>query len=174
MANIITIFFTLFLGMSNPSENIKVDTTQEEVSTYYLIRHAEKDRSDSSNQNPDLNEDGLNRAEKWAEVFKDIEFDAVYSTDYNRTLQTAGPTAEMKKLEIMKYDPRKLFDENFAENTKGKTVLVVGHSNTTPQFANMILGENKYQDLDDSENGAVFIVQKFSDGSTTSKVLYIN
>ncbi len=174
MAGIITILFSLFLGVNSPSEDIKMESQQEPVSTYYLIRHAEKDRSDSSNRNPDLTKEGQKRANKWAEVFKDVDFDAIYSTDYNRTMQTAKPTADHNKLEIIKYDAMNLFDESFEKTTAGKTVLVVGHSNTTPQFANAILSEKKYEDIDDSENGALFIVQVYADGSSQSQVLYIN
>lgn len=174
MANFITIFFSLILGVTNPSEEKMAEIQQEPVSTYYLIRHAEKDRSDSSNRNPNLKKEGLERAKKWAEVLKDIDLDAVYSTDYNRTMQTAKPLADLNKLNIIKYDASKLFDENFEKATKGKTVLVVGHSNTTPQFANAILGEKKYEDLDDSENGALLIVQIMEDGTTLSQVIYIN
>ena len=174
MANIITIFFSLILGVTNPSDELKMEVQQEPVSTYYLIRHAEKDRSDSSNRNPDLKKEGLDRAKKWAEVLKDIDFDAVYSTDYNRTIQTAKPLADLKKLEIMKYNASKLFAPNFEKATKGKTIMIVGHSNTTPQFANAILGEKKYENLDDSENGALFIVQVMEDNSVLSQVIYIN
>ena len=67
-----------------------------ETSTFYFIRHAEKDRSDKENRNPTLTQDGLFRAVKWSLVMKNMEFDAVYSTDYNRTKQTAQPTAEKK------------------------------------------------------------------------------
>lgn len=174
MANFITIFFSLILGVTNPSDEKMAEIQQEPVSTYYLIRHAEKDRSDSSNRNPNLKKEGLERAKKWAEVLKDIDLDAVYSTDYNRTMQTAKPLADLNKLNIIKYHASKLFDENFEKATKGKTVLVVGHSNTTPQFANAILGEKKYEDLDDSENGALLIVQIMEDGTTLSQVIYIN
>lgn len=174
MAGIITIFFSLILGFNNTSEELNMEIQQDPVSTYYLIRHAEKDRSDSSNRNPNLTKKGMERAQKWAEVLKDIDFDAVYSTDYNRTMQTAKPTADKNKLEIIKYDANNLFDEAFEKSTAGKTVFVVGHSNTTPQFANAILAEKKYDDIDDSENGALFIVQVFADGSTQSQVLYIN
>ncbi len=174
MANIITVFFSVFLGLSTPSADSIMEDQQDPVTTFYLIRHAEKDRTDSSNRNPDLKREGLARAKKWAEVLKSVDFDAIYSTDYQRTLQTAKPLADLNKLEILKYDAGKLFDESFENDTKGKTVLVVGHSNTTPQFANAILGEKKYADLDDSENGALFIVQVFADGSRASQVLYIN
>ena len=135
-----------------------ISCTQEETTTYYLIRHAEKDRTDKTNKNPNLNEKGLERAKKWAEYFKDVDFDAVYSTNYNRTMQTAIPTAESNKLNIKNYDPKKMYDVLFKSTTQGKTVLVVGHSNTTPVFANKILGEKKYKNMDDKDNSSLYIV----------------
>ena len=51
-------------------------------STYYFIRHAEKDRSDSTNKDPHLTDIGLKRAEKWASKLGDISFDAVYYEAY--------------------------------------------------------------------------------------------
>lgn len=135
-----------------------ISCTQEETTTYYLIRHAEKDRTDKTNENPNLNEKGSERAKKWAEYFKDIDFDAVYSTNYNRTMQTALPTAESNKLNIKNYEPKKMYDVLFKSATQGKTVLVVGHSNTTPVFANKILGEKKYKNMDDKDNSSLYIV----------------
>ena len=130
----------------------------EETTTYYLIRHAEKDTTDKTNRNPNLNEKGLERAIKWATYFKNISLDAVYSTKYNRTQQTAKPTAESKKLKVLEYNPSKIYDSIFQQKTKGKTVLIVGHSNTTPVFANKILGEKKYKNMNENDNSTLFIV----------------
>ncbi|CAL67233.1 SixA phosphatase family protein [Christiangramia forsetii] len=174
MANIITLFFSIILSFGSNSEENIPHPSNDSVTTFYLIRHAEKDRSDSKNSNPALTEKGLKRAENWANVLKDIEFDAVYSTNYKRTMQTAKPLADLKKLELLNYDANNLYSPEFKKATSGKTLLVVGHSNTTPQFANAILDEKKYENIDDSENGALFIVEVQADGSSRSKVLYIN
>jgi len=174
MSNIVILFFTLMLNFGNNPEKTIPTPSNDSLTTFYLIRHAEKDRSDSENRDPSLTEDGLKRAKNWAKVLKDIDFDAIYSTNYNRTMQTATPLAELGNLEILNYDANNLYDTEFKKATSGKTVLVVGHSNTTPQFANAILGDKKYENIDDSENGALFIVEVQADGSTTSKVLYIN
>jgi len=135
-----------------------VKAQNEEVTTYYLIRHAEKVRTDSSNKNPNLNEKGQIRAENWSNVFEQVNFDLIYSTNYNRTIQTATPTALKKDLELQFYDPRNMYDDDFKSKTTGKTVLVVGHSNTTPQFVNKILGSKKYNDIEDSNNSNLYIV----------------
>ena len=131
---------------------------KEDVSTYYLIRHAEKDRLDKTNRNPHLTEDGLKRAENWAEHFKNVKFDLVYSTDYNRTKETAMPTAKANNVELSFYNPSDMKIEEFMLKTNGKTVLVVGHSNTTPKFTNSLLGEEKYEDIADDNNSNLYIV----------------
>jgi 2,3-bisphosphoglycerate-dependent phosphoglycerate mutase len=146
---------------------------QDDATTYYLIRHSEKDRTDSSNKNPNLSEKGQKRAANWAEYFKDIAFDAVYSTKYNRTIQTATPTAKLNKLEIKQYDGKKMFDVQFEKETKGKIVLVVGHSNTTPFFANKILKQDKFKEIDDNNNSNLYIVTVTKD-SKNGKVLKID
>ncbi|MDF1516581.1 MAG: histidine phosphatase family protein, partial [Lutibacter sp.] len=97
-------------------------------------------RGNPTDKNPDLNEIGKKRAEYWNTVFKNVAFDEIYSTNFNRTLQTAAPMAKTKNLEVKIYHPESLYNDDFQLKTKGKTVLVVGHSNTTPLFVNKILG----------------------------------
>lgn len=131
---------------------------ENEITTYYFIRHAEKIRTDKTNKNPDLNEKGKQRAEYWNTVFKNVTFDEIYSTNYNRTLQTAGPTAKSKNLEIKFYSPDNLYDDDFQLKTTGKTILIVGHSNTTPLFVNKILGIDTYSEIGDTINSNLYIV----------------
>jgi hypothetical protein len=59
---------------------------------------------------------------------------------------------------VESYDTNKLYSDDFKTLTKGNNVLIVGHSNTTPQFVNAIIGENKYTDIADDENGLLYIV----------------
>lgn len=147
---------------------------KEPETTYYLIRHAEKDRSNSSDRDPQLTEKGKERAANWANILKEIDLDAVYSTPYARTMQTAQPTATKNNVRIQNYDSKNLYSKEFQEATKGKKVLVVGHSNTTPQFVNAILQHSKYDDIDDDENGALYIVKIYDDGSMEDSVEYHN
>ena len=135
----------------------KSDKKEQDATVYYLIRHAEKDRN-IKDKNPELTEVGLKRAENWAKVFKDIPFDKIYSTDYKRTQQTAFPTASSKGLDVLSYDAENLFNKNFKHNTDKQTVLIVGHSNTTPAFVNAIIGKKEHLQINDSDNGKLFIV----------------
>ena len=58
-------------------------------------------------------------------------------------------------------------------NTKGKTVLVVGHSNTTPMFTNGLLGEKKYDLIADDNNANLYIVT-VTKNSKSSTVLVVD
>jgi len=157
-------YFFLFVFVFS----LLVSCSSDETTTYYLIRHSEKDRFDKTDKNPNLSNEGEKRAQKWAAYFKDIPLDAVYSTNYNRTIQTATPTAMSKKIELQFYNPSKMYDSLFQSNTKGKTVLVVGHSNTTPVFANLILGDKKYDNMDDHDNASLYKVTISGDDKTSS------
>jgi len=145
----------------------------QEVTTYYFIRHAEKLRVDKTDRNPNLNSKGLKRAEAWKEVFSNISFDAIYSTDYTRTRLTAKPTADSKNLPILIYNPRNMYSKTFQNQTKGKTILVVGHSNTTNVFANKVVGFEKYQEIKDNNNSNLYIVT-LTDKKASSVLLKIN
>ncbi|RUA17428.1 MAG: histidine phosphatase family protein [Flavobacteriia bacterium] len=143
------------------SISCKKDTKNVEpvISTFYFIRHAEKDRTDPENPDPELNQDGLDRAIRWAEVFDAIPMDAIYSTNYERTSMTAAPTAVKQNIDVKYYDPKSVDVEEFKLINEGKNVLVVGHSNTIPDFVNKMIGIEKYEQMDDSDNGSLFIVR---------------
>ena len=154
MKKLVVLLVILFCSLSSFAQ---------EVSAYYLVRHAEKDRSDKTNSNPKLTEEGKQRALKWSSVFGDVAFDAVYSTNYLRTTATAQPTATAQGLEIQFYNPSELYSKEFQQATMGKTVLVVGHSNTTPQFVNAILGAERYSDIQDDNNANLYIVTRINE-----------
>jgi len=152
-------------------ESGKINLAEKEnTSVYYFIRHAEKDRSDSTNKNPSLTIQGLERANKWALFFKDKNIAAVYSTNYKRTQQTALPIAKEQNLEIISYTAKELISEKFIADNKGKNIVIVGHSNTTPELVNSLLGEKKYEDIADRENNNVFIVTLKKNKATAKRV----
>ena len=128
------LLFVLAIGPVNAQE-----TDNNETTTLYFIRHAEKDRSNPDNKDPHLSEVGVLRALKWSYVFEKAPIDAVYSTAYHRTIETATPTANTKNVDITTYDPRAMDITAFLNDNRGKTVLIVGHSNTTPVLVNQII-----------------------------------
>jgi broad specificity phosphatase PhoE len=160
----------LIFGCTLPSfaQNDKSNTT-----TYFLIRHAEKDRSNPTDNNPHLKNTGRKRALRWSQVLKNVKLDAVYSTDFNRTKETANPTAASHHLKLIYYNPSKIDYKAFIKETKGKTVLIVGHSNTTPKFVNALIGKDKYKQIADTNNGNLYIVTIIGD-KISDLQLYIN
>ncbi|MDA0985978.1 MAG: phosphoglycerate mutase family protein [Bacteroidetes bacterium] len=126
-----------------------------QTTTIYLIRHAEK--VDNS-KNPDLSKVGLERAAHWDTVFAQIPLKAVYSTDFLRTVQTAMPTAKSKNLEIIKYDPKTIDIEKLKKEHKGEAILIVGHSNTSPELANRLINQKVYSPMDDNVFGNLYII----------------
>ncbi len=173
-------FFACNFGITETTSSKKATSMEErstgsqDITTYYFIRHAEKQTTDPNEKDPELTEQGIRRTENWTLVFKDVPFDMIYSSNYKRTISTAQRIADSQKKEIRLYDAGKLNDLDFQEKTKGKTVLVVGHSNTNPAFVNTILNEKKYNDIPDNESGSLFIVKVLPDGTKTSELLYVN
>ena len=129
---------------------------QDDITTIILVRHAEK--VDDS-RDPELSDAGKQRAVKLAELLGSQTIDAIYSTDYIRTKDTCAPISAQKSVDVKLYDPRNVEHlDAMASDNAGKTVLVCGHSNSTPRLANHFLKEQKFADFDESDYGNILIV----------------
>lgn len=137
---------------------VTLEAASPEVTTFYLIRHAEKDRTNPEDPDPELNQKGLGRAMHWAEILDEVRIDAIYSTDFERTAMTAAPLAVKQDLTVQFYDPGTLDTGAFLAENLGKNVLVVGHSNSTPELVNRLIGEERFPSMDDQDNGSLFVV----------------
>lgn len=139
-----------------------------QVTTFILVRHAEK-LADGS-KDPELSEVGKARALRLANMLKKQNIAAIYSTNYKRTLNTVKPLADQLGQTILQYEPFK--DEEIVKMVnehKGKTILIVGHSNNVPWIANTLLGKKEFGDYDESYYENVLIVnviEKGVNGST--------
>ena len=145
---------------------ISFDKPSEECSNIYLIRHAEKVRTDKSDPDPDLNKRGLLRAENWKNYFTGKNISKIYSTNYKRTIKTATPLAENNNLEILIYSSEDIVYEDFLQSSIGENTLVVGHSNTIPDFVNNLIDEGYYDQIDDLNNSNLYIVSLCNNGLT--------
>lgn len=142
MKKSLTIFLIL-LGISTILGFQSGLNTQDSCKTFtiYLVRHAEKDLTSNNGGDPPLTKCGEQRSEKLNLLLSDVHIDAVYSTDYTRTKNTALPTAMSKGLEIQEYGAEDL--RGFAKllTDLKQDALVVGHSNTTAVLAGLLVGE---------------------------------
>ena len=75
----------------------------EGCSNIYLIRHAEKVRTDKSDRDPDLNKNGFLRAINWKNYFSDKELD--WYESYFRTKHRSHTSiVDIKNKEIILHD----------------------------------------------------------------------
>jgi len=129
MKYLITFSFLLVFACGNI--NPENGDSRDAQTIIYLVRHAEKD----TGSNPPLTTEGQARAEALAEFLDGKGITEIFSTDYLRTQQTAAPVAQKFNRGVGSYHPNQLKDlANRIRKNKG-TILVVGHSNTTPELA---------------------------------------
>ena len=128
-----------------------------EITTIILVRHGEK--AGPSGDVP-LSDAGLARAAELARVLSDVKLDAVYSTPFERTRKTAAPAAERAGVMVTEVPSG---DNYVAEMVKivrekheGDTILVVGHSNTTPDVIRALGLE--VADMADPTYDALYVV----------------
>jgi broad specificity phosphatase PhoE len=103
----------------------------------YLVRHAEKENGDD----PALTAAGRARAEALAARLEGRGIERVLATDTRRARETAAPVAKRLGLSVDLYDPGKLPELAAEVRRAGRSVLVVGHSNTTPALVLALGGE---------------------------------
>lgn len=137
-----------------------------------LLRHAEKDVSPGADKvNPDLTPEGKQRAQNLVKKINKYKPTAIYSSDFIRTKLTVAPLAEKRKLTVQIYDPRKLDDlAALIMEGKFKSVVVVGHNNTTPALANLLIKQGKYQALAETEYNKIWIIKIKKNGSKPNKI----
>lgn len=135
--------------------------------TVYLVRHAEKASND---RDPPLTEAGEARAAELAKQMKTAGLTHIHSTNYERTLQTAAPTAKATGLEVEIYDPSDL--AGFADVIKAApgAHLIVGHSNTTPQLVEALGGEPGSEINEASEYDRLYVVEISGDGMVRTEL----
>ena len=161
--------YLLILLLSN---QLNAQTTR-----YIIVRHAEKDTTLANAKlmasDPPLNSIGETRALSLADKLKDYKINQIYSSNYKRTKATASPIAKAQNLNVAIYDPRNL--DAFAtqllssENT-GKTILIVGHSNSSPKLVNLLIKQDQYKDLDESIYDTYWIVTS-KNGKSKAKMM---
>tara|TARA_B110000116_G_scaffold204972_1_gene180086 strand:- start:37 stop:531 length:495 start_codon:yes stop_codon:yes gene_type:complete len=149
------------------------DVSLDTCSTFYLIRHAEKVRVDKSENNPALNEKGILRAQNWKNYFLDKEISKIYSTDYKRTIRTAQPLAINNNIETIIYSTSDFKFDDFIKSNIGENTLVVGHSNTIPDFVNELINEEYYTQIDDLNNSNLYVVS-ICDSKITHKLIKVD
>ncbi len=156
----------LFLISCNNNEAGKQANEDDGMTTFYFIRHAEKEKNQGSD--PQLTPQGEQRANGWVNYFFLKDVDHVISSDTKRTRATAAPLARSKKLETQIYDVSSINGKALLEQYRGKTVALFGHSNTINTYANDLQKDSVYTSLSDADYDTFFIVKIDENGTTNA------
>ncbi|AEP30702.1 SixA phosphatase family protein [Brumicola nitratireducens] len=149
------------------------DVENRKGNLVFLVRHFEKQSPNTQSKHtkdPELTERGLARAQALAAFLAEKNITSVFSTNYKRTLQTASPTAEQYGINITFYNPSDMAE--FAlqltalAGAGNGNILVVGHSNTTPQLLKLLGGPDKV--LSEDDYGDVFYLSLFGTEKTVA------
>ena len=126
--------------------------------TYILVRHAEKATAPA--KDPPLTDAGQQRAQRLVASLKATRLDAVYSSPYQRTRQTATQVARAQELPVIDYAPddATAFAARLRADHRRGTVLVVGHSNTLPPLARALC-DCDVADMDEAVYGIRYTIR---------------
>jgi phosphohistidine phosphatase SixA len=105
-----------------------------------LVRHAEK--ADDDPRDPSLSTAGQERASALARALGALAVTQLFASPYKRTRLTLQPLAEARELAIETYDARDLtgLAARLRGLPAGAIAVVAGHSNTTPELAQLLGG----------------------------------
>lgn len=133
----------------------------------FVVRHAE--RMSSTDRDSPLSETGHARARALAAVLNDAGVDAVLTSQFVRTRDTAAPLVErhglisgVERVEDAEASSIALARRVLSEH-RGETVLVVGHSNTVHLIVKA-LGGADIDPLTDTDYDDIFLVVVRPDG----------
>lgn len=132
------------------------------TTTVIFVRHAEK--ASMPEDDPGLTPAGQRRVAELTRQLVDADVvagvDAVYSTPFRRTEETARPVADALGLPLYSYDAAdtEAIMENIVKDHKGKIILVVGHSNTLPALIGNMGASKKVPEIAENEYDNIYIV----------------
>jgi len=134
------------------------------TTTVIFVRHAEK--AGSPADDPGLTEAGQRRATELARQLVDADVvpgsgvDAVYSTSFRRTVETAKPIADALDLPVLTYDvtDTEEFIEAIVKEYKGKIIVVVGHSDTVPEMIGNMGASKNVAPIAENEYDNIYLV----------------
>ncbi len=138
-----------------------------------VIRHAE--RSSAPGKDPPLSPAGEARAQALVQVARTAGFQKIYTSEFQRTQQTAQPLATALGLTIdPTFQGKDLsgLSNDILKNHRGQTVLVVHHTNTVPQLI-ALLGGGVVPPIDDArEFDRFYIIHHRRSGTSLTLLKY--
>jgi len=133
-----------------------------------LIRHAERDPSGSDA----LSTPGKKRAAMLVSMFRDAGVSAIFTSEFNRTKQTAAPLAQ-----ALGITPKQIASNLNAARVQvlaaGALPIVVGHSDSVPELIGALGGPADVE-ITDTEFDRMFVVTISSGSVSTLAFRYVS
>jgi broad specificity phosphatase PhoE len=134
------------------------------TTTIVVVRHAEKSADDP--RDPSLTAAGEERARVLSSVLADAGLTEIYTTQFKRNRQTAAPLAQKAGISITERPINAANSATYADDLAreilsrdaGKSVLVVGHSNTVPDIVRALSG-HAVPPITDAEYDHIFVIE---------------
>ena len=139
------IAWLLFTG-SGSTENTKI----------YIVRHAEKSTEPAND--PHLNDAGKQRAQALKEMLANKNIAYIFSTNTNRTVETAYPFSMSVNIPIRYYSNDTLSQFLQMITSLKMNVLVIGHSNTILPMLDKLDLSHHIKTIPDNEYANLFII----------------
>lgn len=134
-----------------------VAAQKDVITRVFVLRHAEK--ADNGTKDPPLSAAGRSRALALATLLSKTPVDAIYSTPYKRTRETAGILSTQKRIAVEEYNPADTQAvKGLVSKQKGKSIVFVGHSNTVPLILNTLTQSTEHKDLPEDEFDNLWIL----------------
>lgn len=145
----------------------------DEPAIIYLVRHAEKDLADTS-ENPALTTEGLARAERLKAMLLKEPVTAIYSTSFDRNILTVKPLAEAKKVDVLLYEWHNWQPmlRKVRRTGRGKTQVICGHGDNLLPMIEFLDGTPPLDSLGSYEYDKIFRVERQSDTTLVSVIRY--
>ena len=132
------------------------------TTTMIFVRHAEQTDHDAAD--PPLSEAGRRRVAELTRQLVDADvvagIDAIYTTQFRRSVETVQPLADRLGLPVNTYDAAdtEAVLETILKAHKGKIILVVGHSNTVPALIANLGASKKVPPIQPNEFDNIYII----------------
>jgi phosphohistidine phosphatase SixA len=151
-------YLLIFLTILGIHQSI---TAQQEpgVTKIFIVRHAEKE----TGKDPLLTAAGNARAGDLMRALQNEGIQKIYVSQFRRTQNTGDSLRLQLKIDTVHYAADTLCDNLInaimEHNDFGKTILIIGHSNTLPQIIRKLgVTDYPYGDIPDNEFDHLFMI----------------
>ncbi|HWH64272.1 MAG TPA: histidine phosphatase family protein [Ginsengibacter sp.] len=128
------------------------------TSKIYIVRHAEKSKEPADN--PHLTDLGKARAEDLASMLQGKHISQIYSTQVNRTIETAKPLSNKITVPVKYYSNDSLLQLLVRVVQSEKNTLIVGHSNTILKMLDALeVSHTHVSNIPDNKYDYMFILR---------------